>query len=294
MSRSRLLIPVYLNQRLVFDLLAMMQDGLSRVTKLTTTEGGKESTDTGVKATFGLPQALASLLKIDLSARAGATAEQSGSVAKSEERIHTPASLLFKLRDMMVAEELVQSDVETYLPKIGDLVEFSTTLHRNPLIEAMDTMLSIVEMYTAFIDPPNPGPKGRTTGPDMRKLKPKMELFRDKLKAGGTVDIVSETLSCASTAVITLEEEFLSDPTMADLVDGHFTVLGKIVRVIGNSEETISLVRKAALGALSGGFLPEMFASLETAAKEGAFRIPELQAEIRGPAFQVLPIGIYA
>lgn len=293
MNRNPLLIPVYLNQRVVFDLLAMMQDGLSHVTRLTTTEAGKESTETGFRATFGLPQVLASLLKIDLSARAGTASEQSGRVAKSEERVHTPASLLFKLREMLMKEKMIATDDQAYSPKIGDIVEFATTLRRNPLVEAMDTMLGVMDMYAAFIDPPHTGSKSKVAAPDVRKLKPRIESFRDNLKAGGTVDIVSGSLSCGSAAVITLEEEFLSDPTMADLVDGHFRVLGKVVRVVPDTRDAISLVRKAAVGALPDAVLSQIFSKLKTAS-EGTLRIPELRLEIRGPVFQILPIGIYA
>ena len=34
-----LIIPVYLNQRFVFDLVAMLQDGIATVTKVVKTEG---------------------------------------------------------------------------------------------------------------------------------------------------------------------------------------------------------------------------------------------------------------
>jgi hypothetical protein len=36
---NNLIIPAYLNQRIVFDLIAMLQDGLSTVTRITSTYG---------------------------------------------------------------------------------------------------------------------------------------------------------------------------------------------------------------------------------------------------------------
>src|SRR4051812_45831644 len=95
------IIPVYLNQRMVFDLLAMLQDGLSQVARVTTTETDKDALTRGVDATFGVSNAFASLLKIDLSARRSTARETGEERSRSEERVHTPASLLFKLRKML-------------------------------------------------------------------------------------------------------------------------------------------------------------------------------------------------
>lgn len=64
-----LIVPVYLNQRIVFDLLAMMEDGLSQVTRVTTTEAERDATARGIDSTFGLGQAFAGLLKVDFSGK---------------------------------------------------------------------------------------------------------------------------------------------------------------------------------------------------------------------------------
>lgn len=294
MSTSHLLIPVYLNQRTVFDLLAMMQDGLSHITRLSSTEASREVSQGDVKSTFGLANALSGLLRVDLSASAGRTVDGSELKTRSEDRVHTPASLLFKLRQMLVEKSAVSQDSAVYKPTVGEFVEFTTTLRRNPLIESMNTMLGMIDMWSAFVEQPSKGKKGTSPGFDFRKLRVQMEAFRDGLMAGGTVDIIGESLKCGHDAVITLEEAFLSDPTMSDLVDGRFTVLAKIVRVVPEQNEAISLIRKTAVGAMSTTTLTSMFSSFETAAESGNFRLPKPRWDVGGPAFQVLPIAIYA
>lgn len=295
MTDPQLLIPVYLNQRTVFDLLAMMQNGISRVTTLTMAETTRESADVRLRARFGLSQALASLLRIDLTAQAGAAVGEEDMRSTSEERVHTPASLLYKLREMLLAKKAVSQDAPGYQPAVGQFVEFRTTLRRNPLVESLDTMVNMVEVWAIFFgESRGKQQKGQPAGSEMRKIKTQMEAFRDSLKAGGTVDILGESLLCGHDSVITLEEEFLSDPTMADLVDGQFTVLGKVVRVVANGGNSISLIRKAAMGAMSPPALDEVFSHFQTAAAEGNFRLPPPKWQVEGPAFQVLPIAIYA
>lgn len=287
-----LIVPVYLNQRIVFDLLAMVQDGLSEVTRITTTEFDKESVSREAGATFGLTGAISSLFKVDLSGRRTSGEEGASGVERNEERVHTPSSLLYKLRQMLKDE--VHALDASYNPEPGHLVEFSTTLRRNPLIEAMDTMAGMLDIAVTFGEQPKQGAKKQKPGDDFRGTKRQMEEFREKLAAGSTVDIVSEALLSGHTAVVTLEEEFLRDPTMSNLVEGHFTVLGKVIRVVEKSDESISLLRKTALSAMPIAVLSEAFSVLSATSADEGFTLPKMEWEINGPAIQVLPIGIYA
>ncbi len=90
-----LIVPVYLNQRVVFDLVAMLQGGIATVTKVVETEAESSSAAAEVGGTFGLNKALSSLLRVNLSGSlSGETGGESGA-SRSEERVHTPASLFY-------------------------------------------------------------------------------------------------------------------------------------------------------------------------------------------------------
>ena len=109
-GRSAPLIPVYLNQRILFDLVAMLQGGISTVTRVSETTQGRTSSANDVGASFGLPEAFASLLKINLAAnRKGATSDETGRKSE-EERVHTPASLFFELRNLLAEKNLLCQD----------------------------------------------------------------------------------------------------------------------------------------------------------------------------------------
>ncbi len=114
------------------------------------------------------------------------------------------------------------------------------------------------------------------------------------LKAGDTIDIVSDQLPCGHKAVITLDMEYLNDPTMADLVDGQFQVVGKVIRVINDSSESVSLLRKAAVGAMNEQVLVPIFQQFGVALAAANIDLPPIEWRVSGPVIQVIPIAIFA
>lgn len=112
------------------------------------------------------------------------------------------------------------------------------------------------------------------------------------MKAGTTADLITEKLKSGHRSIITLEKQYLNDPSMSDLVDGTFRVIGKVTRVISEDTEAISLNRNTAVGLLPEPVLLQFQAALQSPEIE-ALRLPKLEWEIRGPAIQVLPISIF-
>lgn len=293
MKTNELIIAVYLNQRIVFDLIAILQDGMSTVTRINSSEETKNSDTQRYGAAFGLSQALSSLLKIDVSGDRAKSKEGSAGIQKSEERVHTPSSLFQKLRSKLLEENKIQVVDSQYKPEPGDIVEFSTSLRRNPLIQVMDTFGQLFDMALAFDPQPQKGAHKNKPN-EMTKLKSQIALFSEMLKAGDTVDIVSDNLECGHRAVITLDEEYLNDPTMADLVDGQFQVVGKVIRVIDDSDDSVNLLRKGAVGSMNKQVLETAFAHFNSAAVTASVDVPSIEWEIHGPVIQIIPIAIFA
>lgn len=301
-ENQELIIAVYLNQRIVFDLIAMLQDGMSTVTRVNTSEESKETDASQYGTTFGLSQALSSLLKIDVSGSRNKSKDGSSGTQRSEERVHTPSSLFQKLRSTLKSEGKIVVIDNSYAPAPGDIIEFSTALRRNPLIQGMEAFLSLLEIVINFNDQQLQPAGGQQHKKHVQKQDPQIEVKSAKaqlgtilegLKAGKTIDIVSDELEDGYRALITLDKEFLSDPTMADLVDGHFKIVGKVVRVISSSDESISFLRKAPLGAMSRQPLELAFSQFSLAASS-AFNLPEMEFDVSGPLIQVIPIAIFA
>ena len=285
-----LIIPVYLNQRIVFDLMAVLEGGLVSVTQVSQTSTATTISTQQIGTTFGLGAALSSLLKIDFNAKQDKQKNDSNSTTKTEERIHTSVSLFVALcaalREKGHLKQLESNSV--IMP--GDLVEFASTLHRNPLIETLASFLEVIDMVQSFIEKP----KGKgNQQPEMSQVKKQMGSLVSFLKTGETTDLTTKLLVSGHRAVIALENQSLNDPSMSDLVDGTFRVVGKVTRVIGEAEGAISLNRKSAINRLPAAVL-EQFKTAIAAPELGAMALPPLEWEIKGPAIQVLPIAIFA
>jgi hypothetical protein len=292
MQNDELIVTVYLNQRIVFDLLAMLQDGMSTVTRVSSSEESKEADNQRYGAGFGLSQAFSSLLKIDISGERTKAKEGTSGIQRSEERIHTPSSLFHKLLTILREKDKIINVDDKYDPHPGDIVQFSASLRRNPIVQVMDTFSGLFDLAVAFEDQPQKHQHKKQSN-EITKLKTQIDKFLEKLKAGGTIDVISNELECGYEAVVTLEEEFLNDPTMADLVDGQFEVVGKVIRVISDSEDALSLLRKGPVGAFSKSALAEVFEKFSAISAAG-FDIPDIDWEIKGPAIQIIPIAIFA
>lgn len=293
---SNLIVPVYLNQRLVFDLLAMLQGGISTVTAVTKHESKELNESNKASASFGLSEALSSLFKIGLSAEIGSSGKEQENHSIQEERVHTPASLFYQLRNTLLDKKYLHQIGPGSTIKSGDIVEFTVKLKRNPIIETMDSLNEIMSMAIAFEDKPagnSKNPKGASTNENV-KIKKQMEAFSESLKLGNTIDLTARKLLSGHDAVITLESIYLNDPAMSDLVDGEFKVIGKVIRSIDDASESINLMRKAAFGKLPRPLLEQVIGQFSLLGLQQGFNIPELIMEIEGPAIQVLPIAIYA
>ncbi|MDO9556006.1 MAG: hypothetical protein Q7J82_00265 [Coriobacteriia bacterium] len=290
-EREDLIIPVYLNQRVVFDLVAMLQGGIASVTQVTQTQTDSRNVSGEVSSTFGLSQALSSLLRVDFSGKAGGTAAAETGETRNEQRIHTPASLFIALRALLREKSYIVNDDEGVEFRPGDIVEFSAVLQRNPLLETIGSFIELVDMMQTLTQGDPKKKSGQSS--DMNRIKRQMESFVKALQGSDTLDLTTEPLSSAHRAVITLEQQYLNDPSMSDLVDGTFRVVGKVTRVVGDADEPISLNRKSAMGKLPPSVLGEMKQAFDSP-DLGGFAFRPLEWEIEAPAIQVIPIAIFA
>jgi len=113
------------------------------------------------------------------------------------------------------------------------------------------------------------------------------------LRTGETIDLTTGPLQSGHRAVVTVEEQYLNDPSMGDLVDGTFTVVGKVTRVLPDGEGAISLIRKTALGRLPTSMLEQSFEGLNAMSSLEGFSLPTIEWDIAAPVVQILPVAIY-
>ena len=294
-----LIIPVYLNQRLVFDLVAMLQGGIATVTRVSEAQRDKNAVSGEVTGGFGLSQALASLLKVNLSGKVAGETEGSFERSSASDRVHTPASLFFILRNLLIERSVLQQDVRDASNSPGEFVEFTASLRRNPLIEGLDSIVEIIDLIRVFTgEPAKPkhqgGKQQQQNQPDLKRLREQLESLSTSLKSGGTHDLVAILSGSGGRAVLTVEEQYLNDPSMSDLVDGTFRVVGKVIRSVITEADSISLLRKTAMSRVPANIRDTLTASFGTLTQQHGFAMPAMEVEIKGPVMQVLPIAIFS
>lgn len=179
-------------------------------------------------------------------------------------------------------------------PRIIGL-EFSATLTRNPVNHALETFVGAIDIACEFSDQPAKKSQGPSLHQQLQKVRKQIQSFLDMANSEETIDLVSSApLPTGHKAVITLEKEFLNDPTMSDLVDGQFKVVGKLVRVIPDSSDSVNLLRKRAVGSINQEILDQLFSALSGAAKQSNLTIPDIAYPIKGPVLQTLPVAVFA
>ena len=296
-------LTLYLNQRQVFDLLAVLRGGFSRFSTVHTTSSGETTTSINGKAQLGVSNVFA-LLGVNLDAHGSRQAENTRSENTTEEVIHTPASLFAQLRKELRVRALVRdvsSSPDLHSIRPSEFVEFEATLRRSPLIELLDTfsalvpLISLADAGTSQISTQNEGSRNtrKRKGADKRNeysgLKDQIDLVKSAVTAEGSQDFIAEMDRMR--VVLTTEQDYFIDPTMNDIIDGTFRVFGKATRVIADDREKISLLRKTAVGKF-GPIVDALRPAIEEMQNTGFSG--SVETDISGPTMQVIPIAIFS
>lgn len=305
MNSKELCIPAYLNQSIVFDLLAIIEDGFSNIKSIKSSNSTSSSNNIGVEAEadsqLGIKN-IFSLLSIGVKGKYDRSSDAEKGKEEYFEKVHTPVSLFWKLRDYLIINSLLQNiDVikpETII-KVGTFVEFEGIFHKNPIVESMENIVKLVDLISVLspeslkTEQQNPG------GGKNQKYKPvkkpeiieQMEAFSNALVLEDSIDFVSTNTSNTN-MVVTCDRNYFINRNINKIVDGKYSVVGKVVNYFPTSEGSISLLRTTSLSKFKSDFLKQMFSGFATMGESG-LALPELITEIKGPCVQIIPIGIF-
>ena len=298
---SDLPITLYLNQRLIFDLLAALEDGFSHLTGVQTTTSDGTSSELSGEGKLGIGNDFA-LVGVNFGGRGARKSERSHSEQTTAQIVHTPTSLFARLRKELFELDMVQEVAGAAdLPQVshGDFVEFPATLRRNPLDE-MFSMLSRIAPLIDLADQPDQPEQARNRGANKRRpnnqrkkndssVKNQIESAYGVFNNDNSQDFVAELDNM--NVVLTADKTYFNDPTMNDAIDGQFRVFGKVTRVIpANSEANINLLRRSPIGRFASQ-VPDSQNPFSEFEKLG---FGPMQSEVQGPAMQVIPIAIFS
>ena len=291
-NSDRLIIPVYINEKIVLDMLAIIEDGFSMVSQINYTEHKENNLTQKVDAGFST-SLLNKLLKIDVSGKINHTGNKDENENIVKEKVHTNVSLLSKFRSFLLEQKILKLDLDFSKMQVGDFIEVQGELQKNPIINYMDSFIDLFHMANIFDEKPQLG--NRTQAKNRKQKEDETEnqikSFVGELKHSGTIDFILS--DDKGITVLSVQEQYLTNDNISEIIGGHFKVLGKVISVCRENTKSIDLLRKTTLSIFKEDSIDEMLLGFKTKDME-QFNLPELKTKIEGPAIIVIPIAIYA
>lgn len=294
MDVNQLMIPVYINEKIVLDMLAIIEDGFSTVSQVSYSDHKENSNAQKIEAEVSTSASILSkLLKIDLKGELSHSGNCGETENTTKEKVHTNVSLLSKFRAFLTDANILKSGFDISNMKIGDFIEVEGELQKNPLINCMDIFVDMLRMADIFAEKPqlNAKTQAKAQKQQQDETMKKIKSFASELKHSGTVDFILS--DSAGTVVLSAQEQYLSNDNISEILGGHFKVLGKVIAICADKTESIDLLRKTTLSILPHDLLADMFSCLQNEDMK-QYNLPELKTEISGSAVIVIPVAIYA
>lgn len=312
--RLDLVHPVYLDVPMMITFLAALRNGVSFEDESTRRSSSGVDREKGGEGKVGLP-GIGSLLGLDFSGRTSKKDRQEESEELKAVRQHTSASLFNALRHHLTAGDYIVriNEQKLFNVKLGQLVEASGAFVGNPL----EDLLALVGRFVPYIDiddsakkSVNEASKAKKSGNPQVRARAEMigaeaaqiatqaaeqefglKIFnqmREDLVNAHVHDVLLNGPDGLK-VVLTLASEFFSEATAEYLREGHFSVLGKVTRILGEGEE-INLARRTVVGSAGATMtkqIIENFRHLE------GIDIDTAEPIITYPALQVLPLAVF-
>lgn len=206
---------------------------------------------------------MSKLLKINISGEVSHMGSNDKHENVTQGRVHTNVSLLSKFRTFLTEESILKTEFDVTKINIGDFIAVDGELQKNPLIDCMDKFSDVFRMAEIFSTEAESG--NRTQAKAQKKQEQAMvkqiQSFFDELKHSGTTDFVlSDT---KGTVVLSLQEQYLSNNNISEILGGRFKVLGKVIAVCKDNSESIDLLRKTTRSILPEAILNTLFIAFQ-------------------------------
>lgn len=291
-KNTDLIVPIYLNRQIVFDLVAMRKGGITFVESVNAIQSKNVSAEAGASVQITSDTLLANLFKIGVKGQGKMKGESGSANSETSEKIHTPASLCYQLRGELVDDgQLRALNMDC---QVGDFVEFETKLQQNPLTSALEEVVAFLDFFDLFSEdsaqrkkaPNQSGEKAR-----MKKIQERVTGLLSMLDGSKSKDILAVS-GCGLNSILSIDPDNLVSLNIADIADGRFSVFGKVIRKLEGDNDAVDLLRKTGLRGS-----PDRVEKLVEAINklgESVFSWQRIIHKIKGPGFHIMPIAIYS
>jgi len=110
---DRLIVPIYINEKIVLDMLAILEDGFSMVSQINYTEHKESNSSQNIDANASTSATILSkLLKMDVSGELNHSGNKGENESITKEKVHTNVSLLSKFRQLQLQSHILHSQTK--------------------------------------------------------------------------------------------------------------------------------------------------------------------------------------
>lgn len=297
--KDQLIIPVYLNEKTVLDMLAVIEDGFSMISEVSSSNQNNNTSDIKVSGGLAANALLNKLLKIEINPNYEQQKSNNTIDETKSEKVHTNVSLLSKFRSELINNQLLSCSADNELDiskiKTGDFIEIEGELQKNPIIDLIEKLMDASQMIDVFTEKEGPASNTKKVKSNSKTnnnpIKQQIKALLENLTHSGTVDFILENPK--GTLVLSTQKQYLANDNISEIIGGRFKVLGKVIKICKTSEESINLLRKTPLYILNKDDLNNLWLALN-ASELKQFNLPILKYEIPGPSVIIIPVAIYA
>ena len=245
-KKENLTIPVYLDEQIVMDLIATIDDGFSEFYTIETTKNkgiGTEVNANGQGKVLKLFKA-----KMDLSH----SRENTNGTKKQESKVQTVVSMFHNLKQYLNQNGFIEKNNKEF--KNGDFIELQGEFSINLLIDLLNTFSNFFEMSGVINKAANTSKakNKRTEALKDMQIESQIKGLIKVFETDGKIDVICH--SGDKTFIIPSKKEFFTDGKGDVIRTGNFRMLGKIVKIC-SEKENISLLRDTKIGKIKSSIL---------------------------------------
>ena len=285
--QSDFMLTLYLNQRFVYDILAMQNDGFTEFYEIKNTDGMSGQVDAEANASLGTSNKF-SFISTNIEGNLTSNLSSSNQNEKNYKKTHTPASLFMQAYQYLKQNDKIKElkSVENLNNVIsGDFVELKSKIKINTMVELFETMSKLLDITEAFqCFDSNYVPESSVTYGLKKNINSVMDVINaenDRVKYG-TCELQDKQL------VLKLNKEFFINSDYSEIKNGEFRIIGKVLEVVPENQ-FVFLNRENSIGLYD----ESIFEPVKNAAQNmGNLNIGEFQDKVEGKTCVILPIAI--
>ena len=290
--KINIIIPFYLNQRVVYDTLAIINDGFTELYNISDANNTGKKSNSTISGSLELKGNPLTLMGAKLESELSSDEENILENKKEFTKIHTPTSLFLKIYNYLIGNNQiiqVKTENDIILLNTGDFIEFYSTLSINTIEESLRKTIKMCSIGEIFIEFGSKDSSYQSSKKTFKNIKENLLLLTKyiDLENEKTKYMVGEIGT--KKIAVKIERENIINADYDQISNGKFRIIGKVLEVIDNGKY-INLNRESVIGMIKQDvFLPvkEAITDMNT-----MFEDMIIEDEIAGKTVIIVPIII--